>query len=197
MPLSVTAYENDLLMGMGGPLAVTFAYSQALTTRSWRDTETARRELNHALALEPGNARVQISACSLNYDAGDMVAARRHLVEAERLDPEFPPVLYWKSSLALTVEQDRESALRHVDRLLERTPRFALAHVMKGWILSTGPNADFPAARASCLQALVFRPDLVWAMVLAADTYEREGDLAMARLWLDRALHRMTSAWPH
>ena len=168
--------------------------SQAYGLRG--ETEAARNELNRALELEPENVRVQISACSLNYDAGDMAAARRHLAEAERLDPEFSLVLYWKSSFALTVEQDREAALRHVNRLLERTPRFALAHVLKGWILSTGPNADFPAARASCSQALVFKPDLAWAMVLAADTYEREGDFEMARLWLDRALKSNDKCMP-
>lgn len=162
--------------------------SQAYALRGER--EAARNELNRALALEPENVQVQISACSLDYDAGDMSAAQRHLAEAERLDPEFPLVPYWKSTFALTVEQAPETALRHVDRLLERTPRFALAHVLKGWVLSTGPNADFPAARASCSQALVFRPDLTWAMVLTADTYEREGDLAMARLWLDHALRQ-------
>lgn len=162
--------------------------SQAYGLRG--EKEAARNELNRALALEPGNARVQISACSLNYDAGDISTARRHLAEAERLDPESPLVLYWKSFLALTVEHDREAALRHVNRLLEHTPRFALAHVIKGWILSTGPNADFPAARASCSQALVFKPSMMWAMVLTADTYEREGNWTMARLWLDRTLRQ-------
>ena len=124
--------------------------SQAYALRG--EKEAVRNELNRAPELEPENVRVQISACSLNYDVGDIAAARRHLAQAERLDPEFPLVPYWKSSFALTVEQDREAALMHVDRLWERALRFALAHVLRGWILSTGPNADFPATSSTSVR---------------------------------------------
>ena len=154
------------------------------------ETDAARNELSRALALEPENAQVQITACSLNFDAGDMSAAQRHFAEAERSDPESPLVLYWKSLLAHAVEQDREAALKHVARLLERTPRFALAHVLKGWILMAGPEADYSSARTAFSQALVLKPDMVRAMMLTAETYEREGDWPMARLWLDRALRQ-------
>ena len=37
IPLSVTAYENDPVIGIGTPLPVTLTYSQALVTRSCRD----------------------------------------------------------------------------------------------------------------------------------------------------------------
>ena len=154
------------------------------------EMDAARSELNKALALEPENARVQIAACSLNFDGGDVAAAQRHFAAAERSDPELPLVLYWKSLLAHLVEQDRKAALEHVARLLERTPRFALAHVLRGWILMAGPDADCPSARAAFSRALVLEPDMVRAMMLTAETYEREGDLAMARLWLDRALRQ-------
>jgi len=143
-----------------------------------------------ATALAPGNVQAHVTSCAIRFASGDIPAARQQLAEAERIDPAFPLVRYWRGFFALTVDKDPERAQTLADELVRDAPRFVLAYVLKGLALTSGATPDLPAARAAYAQALALAPHLTRALVLTAETYEREGNLSVARLWLDRALAR-------
>jgi len=154
------------------------------------EREAAEKAADRAVALAPDGVQPRVTACATRFASGDVAAARRFLSEAERIDPAFPPVAYWKALFAASCDRDAKAALAAVDDLLGRVPRFALAHGLRGWILMSAPKPDLSAARASFARALELDPDMVRVMVLTAETYEKEGNLPLTRLWLDRALRQ-------
>jgi len=150
----------------------------------------AEKAADRAIALAPESVQPRVTACATRYASGDIAAARRFLAEAERIDPAFPPVAYWRAFFAVSFDNDAKTALSVVDELLCRVPRFALAHGLRGWILMSGPSPDLPAARAAFARAIELDPNMVRSMVLMAESYEKEGDHPLMRLWLDRALRQ-------
>jgi len=148
----------------------------------------ARESAERAVALEPENPQTYVTACVMSFLSRDIPGARARLAEAERLDPEFPLVLYWKGFFALNLDRDPASARQTADRLVALLPRFAPGHALKGVTLAAGEKPDFKAACASFERAIEISPRLTMAMVHLAEVRERMGNVALARLWLARAL---------
>jgi len=148
----------------------------------------ASQAADRAVELAPENVQARITACAMRVASGDLPSARRQLAEAARIEPTFPLVTFWQAVFAFEIDRDVPTARARIDELLARAPRFARAHVYRGRILMAGAAPDRVGARAAFAQALSAKPDLAEAMTLTAETYEGEGNLALARLWLDRAL---------
>lgn len=154
------------------------------------EMDCALEASQRAIDIAPDNVQAHITACAMRFRKGDFDAAKLQLAVAERLDPDYPLVRHWKSVLALYVDKDVKAAKANIDALLAQSPRFAPAHLIKGMVLAVGPKPDFESARASLTTAITAAPNLTWAYVIMSDTYEREGNLLVARLWLDRALEK-------
>ena len=112
---------------------------------------------------------MRLSACSLRLSAGDAAAARAELAAAERVAPDLPLVAFWKGQIAERLDHDPEAARAHFAEMVRQTPQAAFGHAALG-------------------RALASAPKLKAVMRLMAETYVREGNLPVARLWLDRAL---------
>jgi len=148
----------------------------------------AIESVEKAVALDPKNVQVHCSACAMRFFSNDIAGARAELAEAVRLDPGFPLVRYWQGMLAAVGDKDFAKAREHFEAMSAVRPRLALPHVMIGWALLNGAKPDLRAARVELEKALKINPHLKRALLMMAETYECEGNLTVARLWLDRAL---------
>jgi len=147
----------------------------------------ANQAVEKAVSLAPGNAIVRCSGCAIRFFTKDFATARKELAEAERLKPDFQLVLYWKGMLA-AADKDVAKAREHFEKMAFVAPRLALPHAMLGWTLTMGAKPDLTAARAEFAKALDISPRMKNVMLMAGESYEKEGDLIVARLWYDRAL---------
>lgn len=143
--------------------------------------------INRALALDPNRTQVRVSACAMYFYSGDIANARAQIAEAERLNAKFPLVPMWKGLLA-TVAGDLDAARAGFAEVIRVAPRVSLGHAMMGRSLLAGKNPDIKAARAEFEQALVSDPRLSVALLGMSETYEREGNDWVAKIWLDRAI---------
>jgi len=148
----------------------------------------ARQAMARAVALAPEDVIVRIHACSVAFACGDWAGARAELSAAEKLDDRLFLVPFWRGRLAVACDHDWEAATRHFTEMARRAPRVGLTHVMLGRALMNGTRPDYAAARAEFAQALKIMPRLWKAYALTCESYVREGNAAMARLWADRLL---------
>jgi len=160
--------------------------AQVLLARGEKDD--AVEAVARAVALEPQNASVRVSSCAILFFAGYPKEARAHLVEAERLDPTLPLLICWKGCLALWADHDVASARTYFKTMTQRAPRQALGHAFLGKVCLEGDQPDVKTARKAFGRAIVLDSRQTIALVGMAESYEREGDFVLARLWLDRAL---------
>ena len=83
--------------------------------------ERMRDAVEHALALEPGSAEVQIRAANYFFQAGELERAREHRRRARDIDPDHPLVLGAQVGTAHR-RGDREAAVKLWERALLRDP---------------------------------------------------------------------------
>jgi len=154
------------------------------------ETAAAVAASERALQMAPDNVQVQVTACAMRFAARDVAAARERIAAAERLNENFPPALYWKAFLTMTVDRDFATAGKEVERLLSRAPRFAPGHLLLGRIRMGAEAPDYRGARAAFARALELVPRMTRAIVLTGEAYAREGNLPLARLWFDRVIEK-------
>jgi len=147
----------------------------------------ANQAVARAAAMAPDRVQVRCSGCAIRYFTGDFAAARLELEAAERLQPEFPLVLYWKGMLALN-DGNAKEARASFGAMVRVSPRLALPHAMLGMSLTKGDGADEKTARAEFAKALAISPNMKSAVLMMGESYRRSGDLIVARMWYDRAL---------
>jgi len=155
------------------------------------ETAEAIASVEKAVALAPGLTPVRLNACALYYAIRDFASAKKHVLEAERNGGTLPFIYYWKGLIALTADGNLKAAQACFAEMARRYPRLALAHAQLGRCLMNVDKPDFVAARSELDKALALASSKLpkkMAMMLKGETYEREGKLVVARLWLDRAL---------
>jgi len=150
--------------------------------------KAARASVERAVELGPDNVLARANHCAVLFAEGDLGAAREAVARAEAVRSDFPLVLYWKGMLAAVADRDLVAAEGFFAKLTQAAPQLPLGHASRGWALQRLPKPDFAAARAELETALRLSPKMKPAIVNMAYGYEREGNLALARLWLDRAL---------
>lgn len=81
-------------------LALLIAGGGLRTVTRNADWVSERTIYESAMSVSPRSVRVQFMAGLHAYDDGNMTAALEYLDEAERIDPEFCEVNYWKARMA-------------------------------------------------------------------------------------------------
>lgn len=152
------------------------------------DHKDAVDELAKAIRCDPKNVFVRTSSCAMYSVIGMIDESKRQLAQAEALDPEFPLTVCWKGIHSLSLEHDATMAAKHFKTMTKRNPRLALGHAYLGMALLAGEKPDIKDARESFRVALALEANQSMALVGMAETYEREGNYLVSRLWLDRAI---------
>ncbi|MBL8213492.1 MAG: tetratricopeptide repeat protein [Bryobacterales bacterium] len=140
--------------------------------------EDAEHELRWCLGNQPG-APLAFDALATIYvqqarfpDAGALAEA---FVKANAGDYRGP---YFQAAAREGQQLGDGETLRLVDLSLQRNPRFAAAHALRGKILLK--QKKLAEATASLKAAITYRPDLVQAHLLLARAYREAGDAAGA-----------------
>jgi len=152
------------------------------------EAELARKSVENAVARDSESLPVRFSACAVMMTLGDCTSARGHLASAAALDAEHPFVFYWKGVLAGLADHDWRTARTAFEDALRRAPNLGLAHLMLGRAIMQDEKPDLAAARAALQRAIAVQPKMNKARLFLSETYEREGNLELARLWLDQVL---------
>lgn len=160
------------------------------------ENAAAVASVGKAVEIDPENAHVRMNACAIHFAAGDFETARTQIEAAERLNPSFPFISFWKGRLAIAA-RDWTTAKACFAEMMRLAPNHAIAHLMMGSVLLNAPadkrsgedvRADLATARDELALALKARPSLTDAMVLMGRSYEREENFVLARIWYDRVL---------
>jgi len=160
--------------------------AQVLLLRGEREAAVA--EVDAAVRLKPDFAPLRISSCAMHFFAGKPQEARAQLDEAERLDSTLPLVLFWKGLFALKVDRDPAAAKACFEEAIRRFPRHPLAYVYLGRVILEEKAPDLKAARTAFARALALEATQRLALMGMAESYEREGNRIVARIWLDRLI---------
>jgi TolB-like protein len=174
LPVMEAAAEKTV--ALDPKLAEGHAYLSYILISYQRDFATAERELDEAVALNPGSADVQLFLGLDGILTRDYAAAQSALRMAERLDPlnAFVPVAeIW----AATALGDAATALQKAQRTLEIDPAFS--YFTDPLVLAYGSSGRWQdcVARIGALQAGPARePDYK-----AAVCYAHVGNNAQAR----------------
>jgi len=152
------------------------------------EPQAARKAVAKALEMAPGNLFARFNSCLLHYTAGEYAEACAEIAAAEAVGVKMPLIQFWKGRLAMAVEHDMAAARKQFAEMLEIAPRNAMAHAMIGMTYLQEKKPNLALARQEFAMALSSVPKMKIAMVMMADCFEREGNLVVARLWLDRAL---------
>jgi len=160
--------------------------AQAYVLRN--ESALAEQAVARAVAIAPDNILVRCSGCAIRFFVKDFATARTELAAAERLQPEFPLVLYWRGMLAATLDRDFAKARECFGTMSRRSPRLALPHAMLGWAMMNDSKPDLAAARTEFERALALNPQMKRVLLMLGELCEKEGRPAMARIWYDRAI---------
>jgi len=148
----------------------------------------ALESVGKAVELAPDKSQVRVSACALCYAIGCFDEARKHIEAAVRMDANRPLVLFWRGTLALTLDKDVVAARALFGELRKRAPRLALAHASCGRGLLAGSEPDLKGAALAFTQALELDPKMPIAILGMGEVAERSGNPDIACLWYERML---------
>ena len=174
--------ETSLAVGLVfvAAVAVAFAVLWAairflvrLPHRVGRNSAVRRRERGHA-ALSRGIVAI---------GAGDLVSARRHAAEAERLAGHEPLTLLLRAQTA-QAGGDRVASEAAFRRMLENRDTRVLG--LRGLFLEARRRGDADAARASAEQALKTAPAAGWANDALLEAHSADGQWGAALRAVER-----------
>lgn len=151
------------------------------------DKTAAVDAVKRAVALAPDDASVHTSACAVHFFAGLLAEAEREFAEAERLNASLPLVTFWKGRLKLA-RNDVAGAKSAFEDMTRRFPRLPIGHALLGQVLMVDGKTEGKTIRAVFNKVLVQDARNTNAMLGIAETYEREDNFILARLWLNRVL---------
>jgi len=152
------------------------------------EPQAARETVTKALKQDPSNLLARINSCMQYFAAHKYEEARAELAAAEALGVKSLLIPYWKGELAMSADHDLVAARKHFAEMLDIAPRNALAHVMLGQTYMAEKDVDYSRAREEFGLALTSSPNMKRAMLMMVESYEREGKLVLAKLWLDQIL---------
>jgi tetratricopeptide (TPR) repeat protein len=167
----------------------------------------ARRRIERAIEMSPGDAGLHQTAGEIELAAGDREKAFERFREAYRLDPKSVPIQEKLAELA--VERDPALAVEVLDELAKKDPRYGdrAAAARLAFRISNWPPAEREIARSEKLTR-AGAASLVWwmfpeireakvsASVIASDAVSRKDSRAVMRavslglLDVDRDTHR-------
>ncbi len=168
------AREGCFAVLMAG-LAVTLGMATHARNETWRDDRTLWID---ATEKAPGNARAWLNAGHAALQSNDLPAARRELLEAHRLNPEYAFV---QMNLVVLEQRsgDLPAALAWADDAVRMSPRLALTHYYRALPLQVLGRLD--EALAALQTATALDPQYT-------DAWAAQGKLLEARRrWMEAA----------
>ena len=162
---------------------------QAQVLMILKETDRAEALLKKALKLEGEDDFVHLRLVQLYLTAkNDVKSAAEELDKAEKVDPQSKWVYLWRGILESEYNKNYTKARQAFAHALELDPKFDLALSGMGWSYIQAKEKNGPKAREALLKLLKINPASQKACYAIGLSYAYESNLAVAKMWLDKAI---------
>lgn len=168
------------------PQGSTAHYDLALAYAHLDRNAAAARELQRAIALDPGFLAAMANLVAIDLARGDLRTARAAADRFVAAAPGSARALYSRGIVALRLG-DAATARADFGKLLQQSPRYALAHY--DLALAEEHLGAYASAASELSIALALAPSYARARLALGVIYLREGHRAQARAAFLRAAH--------
>ena len=152
-----------------------------------KDHDRARKTLLKAVQFDPKNDFAVMRLGVVEYNAGNLTAAKDYLAKALILNPQSKWAHLWNGVIASDGGKI-DDAMSHFAKALEVDPRFDLAHYNIAWAyLGQKPKA-YDEAEAAFRKALALNPNYKQAFYGLGMVFGYQRDYKVAREYMTKAL---------
>jgi tetratricopeptide (TPR) repeat protein len=147
--------------------------------------DRARNELRRLQSDQPASSESAILLGSLDFQSGDLPAARAHATQALRLAPDSVEALMLSARLALAAD-DQQAAETYLAQAIERDPATFDGHTLLSQIYSA--RGDFDRARTTLESLAAHAPQSAEARTAVGLVLQAAGRDSEARKWYEQAI---------